>query len=58
MPTPVLLHTIGGGGPWDEVIVLGLIGGLMLVLVVLGYRSSRRRRSGRQGQAGRRRPRA
>lgn len=42
-----LLHGVGGGGIWDEVIMLGLIGGLMALLLVMSIMSARRRRSHR-----------
>ncbi len=42
-----VLHGAGGGGIWDEVITLGLIGGLMALLIVMAIMSARRRRSQR-----------
>ena len=49
-----LLHGISGsGGPWDEVLMLGMIGGLLAVLLGMSFLSARRKKS-RAGRSGKR----
>ncbi|MFW6174408.1 MAG: hypothetical protein ACOC5K_01385 [Chloroflexota bacterium] len=53
---PIVLHVVGGGGWWDEIITLGILGGLVASLVVLSFMSTRTkkgraRRSRRKGRA-------
>lgn len=49
--TPLLHGISGGGGPWDEILMLGMIGGLLAVLLAMSVLSARRRR-GRTGRKG------
>jgi hypothetical protein len=47
-----LLHGVSGsGGAWDEIMLLGMIGGLLVVLLAMSVFSARRRK-GRTGRKG------
>ena len=52
-PIP-LLHSVGGGPPWDEIIAFGLIIGFLIALGSFGYYIGRKR-SKQRGSKQRRR---
>ena len=52
-PIP-LLHSVGGGPPWDEIIAIGLIIGFLIALGSFGYYIGRKK-SKRRGRKPRRR---
>ncbi len=45
-PAPVL-HSIGGGGNWDEIIAFGVIIGFLVALAGFGYYSGRHKKKRR-----------
>jgi hypothetical protein len=48
VPTPLFHSVHGSSGLWDDVLTLLLVGGVLVVLATLAFRSGKRRGKGKR----------